>query len=198
MKSLSEEPGRKLAQLRRWDLRSRRVAPRGPPRAFPRIAEVKVGSGRRVSGKATEETASGLSESDTSAAGSEPQEGRAEGAHAQCASSRAGLELPRGLLGSRIGPHCCRWTFSEAPRLSAGRRPRDPQARQFRTECGPVASLPPRKKAGDDHSPAGAAVAAAVPDVPEGAPKLKAISKEHRTGGPRCCSRDTACPPGFF
>ena len=37
-------------------------------------------------------------------------------------------------------------------------------------------------------------MAAAVPEVPDGVPKLKAMSRER---GPRCCARDTRRTPLF-
>lgn len=47
-------------------------------------------------------------------------------------------------------------------------------------------------------SPAGAAVAAEVPEVPEGAPKLKAMSLEQRLGGPGLPRRDAQYAPQFL
>lgn len=46
-------------------------------------------------------------------------------------------------------------------------------------------------------SPAGAAVAVEVPEVPEGAPKLKAMSREQHLSGPRLRWRDAQCSPLF-
>lgn len=43
-------------------------------------------------------------------------------------------------------------------------------------------------------SPAGAAVAVEVPEVPEGAPKLKAMSRDQHLDGPGLARRDAQCP----
>lgn len=204
-------PGRKLPRLRGWGLRSRGAAPRGPPafsspgpaagarRSFPRIVEANTRSGRRVSAKAAEEPPRVSRSPTPPAAGSEPEEGRALRGPTLRARAPGRVSSPRrGLLRRRRGPVCRRRPFAESPSLRAGGRPQGPQARVTDRGCGPEASPPPRNKAWGDHSPAGAAVAAAVPEVPEGAPKLKAISKEQRTRGPRRRrSRDTGCPPIF-
>lgn len=60
---------------------------------------------------------------------------------------------------------------------------------------GEPEASPPQEKVQGDHSPAGAAEAAAVPEVPDGAPKLKAMSREQ--GTPKRCSRDSRCTQPF-
>lgn len=197
MKSPSEDQRSRAnaPASRGWDLRSRRAAPRGPPAlsspgpaagatcAFPRIAEAKVGSGRQVSRKATEEQPP-VSRSPTPRGGKRTSGGQGPaGAHAQCATSRLGLESPRGLLRSRLGPLRCRRPFSETPVSAAAGDPRIPEPESLGPRVGTRGPpLLPGRRPGRDHSPAGAAVAAAVPEVPEGAPKLKAISKEQEAG----------------
>lgn len=112
------------------------------------------------------------------------------GDHAQCVSSGLGLECPRGVLRSRLLPLRSRRPFSVALKpLCWQDTPGSPCRRVSDQGGGPEVSLPPREKVQGDHSPVGAAGAAAVPEVPEGAPKLKAISREQETGEPKRCSR---------
>lgn len=119
----------------------------------------------------------GLSRAESPVAGSHPAAGP-RGMGALC-EPQAEPEQPAALPPSPPPP-----TLSKCPQgVPRARATPDPQpggigprgrARGFRAlEGGPGAD-----------SPAGAAVAAEVPEVPEGAPKLKAMSREQRLGCP--------------
>lgn len=157
------------------DRRSRRAAPE------PRQGSRRDGSG--VGGKrAVLPEGRGAAPASPTPRRPEASPGRAgsSGAHAPRAGAGAGLRPPaasRGACSASSAPPAR--PFPKPRSLRPGRKPREPRAAE---SLGPrrTRDQPQEKVRGND-SPVGAAVAAAVPEVPEGAPKLKAMSREQGT-----------------
>ena len=151
----------------------------GATRAFPSLLEAKVRRRRRVPGK---KTGSCLWSLQLPGGGKRTLGGQGlAGNLAQRATSGLGPEPPRGLIRGHVGRFCRRPLFSEALKSPRGQGSPGAPSRRLSDRGRPEPSPGPQEKVRRGHAPAGAAVAAAVPEVPEGAPKLKAMSREQGT-----------------
>lgn len=89
---------------------------------------------------------------------------------------------PAASSGAAVAHSAAARPFPKPPKSPRGQEtPGSPSRRVSDRRAGPKTSPPRPEKVRGSHSPAGAAVAAAVPEVPDGVPKLKAMSREQGT-----------------